>query len=294
VLVVGATGFLGRRVVARLTERGFVVRALVRPETSARSLPAAVERVLGDLADYDSLARALLGMNAVVNAAGTVYDKPPDTYERVHVQGTRNLVRAATAQGVERLVHVSAIGARAYAGARFHQTKWQGEEAVRESRLRWTILRPAVMWGPGDRFVGPLSKALRRAPILPVIGHGAREVQPIHVEDVAEAVVAALERLETVGQSYDLVGPERVTVKELLQSLARAVSGPRWSVHVPTLLVKPLASALHQLLEKPPLTPDMMALLEEDATGDLEPLRRDLGLEPRPLLSTLSAAAPPQ
>ncbi|HEX5815530.1 MAG TPA: NAD-dependent epimerase/dehydratase family protein [Methylomirabilota bacterium] len=184
VFITGGTGFVGRAVIQALRAEGYAVRCLVRrgSEPDLRGF-GAIERVEGDVMARQTLDDGLAGCDAVVHLVGIIRERPAigSTFERVHVQGTQNVLGAAAAAGVRRYLHMSALGARAGARSRYHRTKWAAEEAVRSSPLPWTIFRPSIVYGPGDEFVTMLRGMIEGLPVVPVIGSGRQRLQPVPV-----------------------------------------------------------------------------------------------------------------
>jgi NADH dehydrogenase len=291
VFVTGATGFVGRAVLHALRAHGYVVRCLVR-RGSERDLRGfeAIERVEGDILAPPSLADALPGCDAVVHLVGIIreYRAASVTFERVHTQGTRNVLEAAAAAGVRRYLHMSALGTRPGARSRYHQTKWAAEEAVRASGLDWTIFRPSIIYGRGDGLVTLLAGMVRRLPVVPVLGSGRQQLQPVAVEEVAEGFARALAVTETVKQVYEVAGPDRVSMVELLERIGAILERPVRRVHVPLGLVRPMARVLHSLPFFP-VTPDQLLMLEEPNVGDPTAFFATFGMTPRPLTAGLGA-----
>lgn len=224
VLVTGGTGFVGRAVVEKLLALGCEVRVLSR---SAKGSPG-VETLPGGLDDPAALERACAGVQAVVHLVGIIAEKKGQTFEQVHVEGTRAVLAAARKAGVRRWLHMSALGARPDTAARYAKTKAGAEALVRESGLDWTIFRPSIVFGPGDQFVNQFAAMFRfpwnwlQLHSFPLIGGGKTKLQPIAVGDVAAAFAGALSRAESVGKTYDLVGTEALSLKEILQEVAKA------------------------------------------------------------------------
>ncbi len=291
VFVTGGTGFVGRAVVQALARHGHQVRCLVRPGSGGRlDALSAVEPVTGDVLDSTGLASLVAGCEAVVHLVGIIREHPGRgiTFERLHVDATRNVLAAAAAAGARRYVHMSALGTRADARARYHRTKWAAEQAVRESGLAWTIVRPSIIYGRGDGFVTMLARLVRWLPVVPVIGSGTSRLQPVPVEQVAEAFARAVVMPEAEKQTYEAGGPDRVTMPELLRLIASALGRPGVrTIHVPLGLVRPLAGALHRLPGFP-VTPDQLLMLEEDNVCDPRPFFSAFGLAPVPLAAGLA------
>ena len=292
VFITGGTGFVGRAVIQALRAEGYAVRCLVRrgSEPDLRGF-GAIERVEGDVMARQTLDDGLAGCDAVVHLVGIIRERPAigSTFERVHVQGTQNVLGAAAAAGVRRYLHMSALGARAGARSRYHRTKWAAEEAVRSSPLPWTIFRPSIVYGPGDEFVTMLRGMIEGLPVVPVIGSGRQRLQPVPVAQVAQGFARALALEATVKHTYDVGGPDAVSMVELLDMIAGALGRRRrLKVHVPIRLVRPVTQILHRLPGYP-LTPDQLLMLEEDNTCDPSAFFSTFGLTPVPLAAGLRA-----
>jgi len=288
VFVTGATGFVGRTVIQALRAEGYVVRCLVR-RGSERDLRGvgAIERVEGDVLSPQTLEEGMAGCDAVVHLVGIIREHVPTntTFYRVHVQGTSNVVAAAASVGVRRYIHMSALGAREGARSRYHQTKWAAEEAVHACSLPWTIVRPSVIYGRGDGFVSLLVWVVRRLPVVPLIVGG--RLQPVPVEQVAQGVARALSRPSAVKQTYEVGGPDRVTLGELVDLIGKVLGRRRiLKFNVPRVVVRVATRALHRLPYFP-LTPDQLLMLEEDNVCDPAPFFSTFGLAPLPLATGL-------
>jgi NADH dehydrogenase len=233
----------------------------------------------------------MAGCDTVVHLVGIIREEAAtlSTFERIHTQGTVNVLEAAVATGVRRYLHMSALGSRPGARARSHQSKWAAEEAVRAGPIPWTIFRPSIIYGPGDQFVNLFAALIRRYPVVPVIGSGQQRLQPVTVEHVAEGFARAVELAASVKQTYDVGGPDAVTMVRLLDLIGTALGRARVrKVHVPLGVVRPAARLLHRLPGFP-LTPDQLLMLEEDNVGDPQPFYTTFGLSPVPLATGLRA-----
>jgi NADH dehydrogenase len=225
------------------------------------------------------------GCDTVVHLVGIIREQPAigATFERVHVQGTQNVLDAAADAGVRRLLHMSALGTRPGARSRYHRTKWAAEEAVRSSPMPWTIFRPSIIYGPGDEFITMLRTMLERVPVMPVvpvIGSGRQRLQPVPVEQVAQGFARAVRLEATVKQTYEVGGPDAVSMVELIDAVAAAMGRrPPLKVHVPISLVRTAARLLHRLPGFP-ITPDQLLMLEEENICDPGPFFATFGLTP--------------
>ena len=292
VFVTGGTGFVGRAVIHALRAEGCAVRCLVRrgSERDLRGL-GAIERLEGDVMSRQSLDHAMDGCDAVIHLVGIIREHPAIgvTFERVHTQGTINVLEAAAAVGARRYVHMSALGTRSGARSRYHQTKWAAEEAVRASPVPWTIFRPSIIYGRGDGFVSVLARVLQRLPVVPVIGAGRQRLQPVPVAHVAQGFVRALSIDASVKHTYDVGGPEPVTMVDLIDRVAAAMGRRRpIKAHVPLGLVRTVTRALYRFSDYP-LTPDQLLMLEEENTCEPGPFYETFGLAPVPLDTGLAA-----
>ena len=287
VLVTGGTGFVGHAVLAKLRAAGHAVRVLVRHPASSRATALAsrfgVELANGNVLDSNSVHKALPGCEAVIHLVGIISEVGPNTFHKAHTAATQNVVRAAEQAGVSRYVHMSALGTRPDSASRYHQTKWAAEQAVRGSRLAWTIFRPSLIYGVGDHFVNLFANLARWSPFLPVMGSGQGKLQPVSVEVVAEAFVGALSEPRAIGQTYDLCGPDRLSFLEVLDAILSVVGRRRFKLHLPLPLARVQAAALEFVFPRllgraAPLNRDQLIMLAEDNVGDPRPANELFGL----------------
>jgi uncharacterized protein YbjT (DUF2867 family) len=286
VVVFGGAGFLGRRLVHRLAAEGMTVRVAVRhPDPARIELRSMgfdrVTVVPADVRDQASVAAAIAGANAVVNAVSTYVEKGGVTFEAVHVQGAEIVAREAVAAAVARLVLVSGIGADADSGSSYIRARGRGEQVVQQEFPGATIVRPGAMFGPGDALFGTLADLARLLPVLPLIGGGHTRLQPVFVEDVAEAIASILTDPRTVGRIYELAGPGVYTLRELVRMTLHLMRKRRLLIPVP-FAVAEIQARLFELLPNPPLTTGQIDLLRTDnvASGALPGLQ-ELNIQPK-------------
>ncbi|NJK92544.1 MAG: NAD(P)H-binding protein [Blastochloris sp.] len=271
----------------------------------------------GDILHTVSLARAMTGVNAVIHLVGIISESGQSTFEKIHVEGTANLVAAARVAGVPRFVHMSAINTRATAASRYHQSKWLGELSVRQSGLDWTIFQPSVIYGPGDGFVNRFAEMMR-PPFafltgfsIPCPEDGEVRLQPVHVREVAAAVVRSLANEKAIGTTYPL-GGDPILLKDLLMEIARAqkmnpalveaslpalpfmapvkvLQGYRPVIlPVPGIFFRLVAGCVELFSPLPILSYDQAIMLEESHYADARAAVQDLGFEAGPFAAGLA------
>lgn len=286
VLLVGGTGYVGDAMRPRLRDAGYAVRLLVRDgASSARYEREGFTIALGDVADVDALARAMQGVDAVINLVAIIKERGEATFERVNYQGSVNVVDAARRAGARRLIQMSALGAGNLPSYPYHYTKWRAENEVKDSGLDWTIFRPSIIFGPGEQyqFITALADVVKKAPIIPVVGDGRSRFQPIHHADVAGCFIRALDDPATIGQTYEIAGPEVVTYEQILDECARALGKHKRKVHVPVALMLPNVAILEALpFVDAPVTREQLKMLKLDNTTERNAAPTLLGHPPTP------------
>jgi uncharacterized protein YbjT (DUF2867 family) len=290
ILVTGATGFVGQRVVARLAASGYEVRCLVRPAYKERRLPPGVrvDMVAGSLDDPPALRVALHRVETIIHLATIWRERGPQTFDWVNRQGTLNLIEAAHEVGASRIIllsYPSADGNSAYA---FLRSKGLAEEVVKSSGLRFTILRPSWVYGPGDAWTTHLAMVLKSMPfVFPVVGDGQTRLQPLWVEDLAACVEQCLENQKTVGQAFTLGGPGYLTLNDVLDIIAKELKVHRRKVFIRVPLTRTIAETMERMMSQPLLTTTMVDLLGVDATTDIGSVMRGFGFGPARFAETL-------
>jgi uncharacterized protein YbjT (DUF2867 family) len=244
VTVLGGSGFVGRAIVRALAQRGFLVKVAARRIELAETVKTSgdvgqVMLMRANLRVPASIARVVAGSDAVVNAAGIGWQRGRQRYQAVHVDGARTIADACRGFGVQRLIHISGIGADARSSKNAYVlSKVAAEDAIIAGFSNATIVRPSVVFGPGDVMFSRMARIACMAPFLPVIGKGTARVQPVFVGDVAEAVAGVLSRPETAKSVFELGGPRVYTYREIAALVLREIDRSKPILGVPAGLMK--------------------------------------------------------
>jgi uncharacterized protein YbjT (DUF2867 family) len=286
IAVLGGSGFIGRYVVKRLAGRGEVLAVGGRHAADAKFL-----KLKGDVGqvgllniaiDDDAVLPAFLaGKDALINCVGILYERGAQKFDIVHHSAPAKLARLAREAGIERLVHLSAIGADPRSTSAYARSKAAGEQAVRDAFPTATILRPSIVFGPEDDFFNRFAAMATVSPFLPLIGGGETRFQPVYVGDVADAVIRALDDPAAAGRTYELGGPKVYTFRALMELMLQEIKRHRRFVGVPFGLASLQARLLSLLPIAPPLTPDQVEMLKRDnivSSGALT--LQTLGIDP--------------
>ncbi len=285
VTVFGGSGFLGRRIVKCLAAEGTHVRVAVRHPERASLIKgfgrdSQIELVRANVWDESAVARAVNKSTWVINTVGHYVEKSGATFDAIHGQGAHNVARQAGNAGVVRLIHISGVGADPESESPYVRARGIGEDLVKGAFESVTILRPSVIFGPNDSFFNTLASMVRRTPVLPLFGMGRTNLQPVFVENVAEACVRVLANPSTEGKVYELGGPRVYTYKALLQLVLEQVDQRRILVPVPFFVWDTLAAVM-AFFPNPPLTRDQVNLMKRDNVIEGNELTLDdLGIRP--------------
>jgi NADH dehydrogenase len=311
VAVTGAGGFVGRHLLPRLREGGYAVRGVVRTARDADLIRGAgYEAVVADVRDPEALIGAFAGARAAVHLVAILRERRGQTFAAVNQDGAAQAAAAARAAGVDRFVHVSALGAGP-AASRYLRSKWAGEEAVRAAGVPWVVFRPSIFiasgggaaaqfadvvrfgpWYPLVLTVGGrgLFRALAAVtPVVPVLGSGAYRSMPVALDDVLPAVVAAVGRADLTGRIFEVGGPQVLTYDEIMATTARALGLRRWRVHLPPAATRAVVRAF-AVLPDPPITDDEAQALFEENLCDNTVVLQTFGLRLRPFETAMREA----
>lgn len=286
VLLIGGTGYVGDVMRNRIRDAGYTVRLMTRSEDShARHRADGFQPVTGNVDRPDSLVRAMDGVDAIINLVAIIKEKGDVTFEKVNYQGSVNVANAARQSGVGRLIQMSALGAGNLPDFPYHFTKWRAENHIKDLDLEWTVFRPSIIFGPGEKeqFVTQLADVVKMAPLTPVIGDGKTMFQPIHLNDVADSFIRALDDPATTRHTYELGGPEQLSYEEMLDEISRTLGKKRPKVHVPPGLMNIAVSIMNPIpVIEPPVTRDQLKMLKIDNTTDANATPDLIGHAPTP------------
>ena len=289
ITVFGGSGFVGSQVVQDLARRGWRIRVAVRRPDRAYKLQTSghvgqIQAVRCDATDPAQVEAALAGADAAINLIGILYEGGGRSFKALHVDAARNIAAACAAAGVDRLVHISAVGANPESASRYAGTKAAGEMAVREVKPDAVVIRPSIVFGAGDGFLNRFAAMATMAPALPLIGGGKTRFQPVYVGDVAQAIARAVERTDAAGRTFELGGPAILTFKEVLELILRETRRRNGLIPLPFFAARGIGS-LAQLTGvvgiAPVLTRDQVVQLETDnVVADGAEGLAELGIEP--------------
>ncbi len=295
ILVTGASGFLGRRIVQLALEQGRVVRGLVRNPSPDLGLSSEI-LVRGDITEPSTLERALEGVDAVIHAAATTSESTPDEdlSQRTNVGGTKNLIDVFRRAGGSRWIQISSLSANPANTSVYGRTKLAADEVVRQSGLRWTILQPGTIYGPGARgLFAKITRLVNGLPVVPVLGPGTEPMRPIFVDDCANAALACLQNDKTIGQTYSLGCRDVISFNDFLRGVLHAQGKSKPLMHVPMWICFPAARMMGWVLKNPPVTVDNLVGLKQMKAPDIAPAERDLGFAPSTFADGLARTFPP-
>ncbi|HXY24860.1 MAG TPA: NAD(P)H-binding protein [Candidatus Acidoferrum sp.] len=282
VAITGGTGFVGRHLARELAARGDEVVLIARgkdlPDESIYKL-AGVRFLRSDLSDGEELARAFQGCDGVAHFAGINREIGAQTYQRVHIEGTKKVVEAARKAGVRKVVLLSFLRARPNCGSAYHESKWAAEEIVRASGMDYTIFKAGVIYGRGDHMLDHLSHALYTFPVFGLVGMKERPVRPLAVEDLVTAIFASFSDPRLANKTVSIMGPEEMMLSEAVRRVGEVIE--RHPLYVPTPLViqKMIAWFAERTMKIPLLSLAQLKILSEgivEALPPCETLSQDL------------------
>jgi NADH dehydrogenase len=287
--VTGGTGFIGRRVVARLLASGRPVRCLLSAQRArSQHWDDPPEIVVGSILDEEAVFRAVTGAHAVIHLENAQWWGRARDLERVELNGARQLITAARAARVGRIITLSHLGASPSAAYPLLRYKGLVEDAIKTSGLAYTIIRSGLAYGEDDAFVNHLAMQLRVSPgVFFMPGRGEVVLHPIFVDDLVSALIASLETLDAVDQVIEIGGAEYITLEDLIRTVMRVSNAPRFIFGVPPYLLRWLMAVYSRVLPRSLITSQWLDLLATNRTAKLGTLYQVFGIRPRRLEDTL-------
>jgi uncharacterized protein YbjT (DUF2867 family) len=267
IFMTGGTGFVGTEIQKAL--KGHTLTVLVREGAVGQRNPDAAY-LTGDVTNAGSLSGKMDGCATVIHLVAIIEETGDATFDEVIRQGTENVVAEAQRAGVEHLILMSALGVRSDPNYPYFYAKHQAEEAVKQSGIPYTIFRPSIIFGPNDGFINQLADLVRSAPVVPIAGNGRSLFQPVSVSEVARSFAWAVENQESLGQTYELGGPDILTYDEIIDLIQQQLGTSKKKAHLPAALVSGvvlLSSPLPKKL-RPPVTKDQLKMLDIDNCTD--------------------------
>lgn len=282
VLVTGSTGFLGRRVVQKLIEHNYQVRCLVRTPGKERMFErGSVDVYYGDLDNPDALESACQGVDQVIHLVAVIRESGKSTYDSVNHLGVQQVVEAARRTGgVSQFIHVSAVGAVNDPYLPYLRSKWQGEQVVIGSGLPYTIVRPSLVFGPGDEFINSLAAVVRLFPAVPVIAGGRNRLQPIWVDDLAQCIALSLSRHDLHGHTLELGGPEQLSYNQMVDIICRTMGRRRLKLHLPIWVMRINVLLMELFMSRPPINSEMLKMLRVRNVAEPGMVEQTFGFRP--------------
>ncbi len=286
ILVTGATGFIGQHLVRRLGTAGEAVRCLVRRGSPAllRLHGQPVEVALGGLLDGEAVAGACRGIRKIVHLAAPTNEGNDSVVAQVHRQGMANLLEAARAARVERLIMMSPLGTASSAARPFLRSRGQAEDLLRESGLPFVILQSSLIFGQNDRLISGMLRLLQRTGLVLIPGTGKTTLQPIWVGDVVSCLLRALSDEGALDRTIPLGGPQHLTYEEIADQVAKMLNLPRVKIHLSRRMVSWLTRLLSGVGANPFLGYRHLELLEVGTITALDAVRRNFAFQPMPLI----------
>ena len=289
IFISGGTGFIGSHSARRLIEAGHQVR-LLRDKGAGHAKDLASEQtsfVDGNILEPGSLSGLMEGCDAAINFVGIIMEVGQATFERIHVQGLRNLVEEAKRSDVKRFIHISALGTSDRPASEYFRTKWEGEQLLKNSGVDYVIFRPSLVFGPEDKFFNML-KPMMHLPVIPVPGDGKTKFQPIYVEDIASCMVQAVEKEEPLNGIWEIGGSKQFTYDEMLDRMADVLDkAHRLKLHIPMPLMMVVARVVEKLFKKPFVTRDQLKMLSLDNATSQNAITEVFGIQPHRFSETL-------
>jgi NADH dehydrogenase len=284
IAVVGATGFVGSHLVPQLVTQGHAVRAVSRTGRLRPEWPASVEGTAADVETGSGLPTALAGIEGIVHLVAIPRERGGRRFEPINVGGVENVLEAARAAGIRRLVHFSVLGVDPDPELAYLSSKWRGEQLVRQSGFDWVVLRPSLLFGEGDGFFNLIKTTLRwwSPGVVAIPGDGRTRFQPLSVDDLAVGVERCLTEVDRAGSVYELGGPAYLTYTEIVDEVMRVTGMRRLKLRMPIPLIGAITRVTDAVLPIFPVSHDQVRSMSRPNYTELDTFERAFGFTPRP------------
>ena len=290
IFIAGASGFIGGHLVDALLKEGCKLRCLARSEKAQRDFKEkGIEVISGDITEPETLEGALNDIDFVVHLVGIMEEKGGVTFEKVHVEGTKNLVNEAKKSGGKHFFYQSALGADKGSWSGYLKTKAEAEEIVKASGIPYTIFRPSLIIGQWDGFTKKLMDLIKMSPVIPIPGDGKSKFQPVYINDWVKCMLKVIASPESFRGTFEIGGPQQLTYNEIVRTLADAMKVKKTIVHVPMGLMKFGALLAEKTIPLLPVTSDQLRLLEADNICDVTSVEKSFGFKPMKYRKALEA-----
>lgn len=284
VAVLGGSGFIGTYLVLNLLQLGCRVNLLSnKTEPGFKSTRGQIRIFSGSIENDVALANCLEGCEIVYHLVGIIAETRDKTFEKTVSQGTGNVVQAAKARGIKKIIYLSALGTSENADSVYFQSKYKAEQHIINSGMDYTIFRPSIVYGVRDQFINKLAKMVKYLPIVPVIGNGQYKLQPVYVEELAALMADTLRRSNLSNRIFEIGGPEQLTYLEIIDIIKRVLRRKRARIHIPFLLVKFMAVIMEKILRPAPITVDQLKMMKAGSTCDHTVAETEFGVKFSPL-----------
>lgn len=290
IFIAGASGFVGGHLTDFILSKGHKLKCLVRTEKAGNLLrQKGAVVVIGDITLADTLQGVLTSEDMVIHLVGIIEEKGAATFEDIHVNGTKNLVREAQRAGVRHFFYQSALGADNKSWSAYLKTKAEAESIVGQSGLPHTIFRPSLIIGPWDGFTKKIMEILKFSPVIPVPGQGSAKFQPLYIKDWLTCVERVIEKPAAYQGTYDIGGAEHISYQQIAEKISKALGQNKPTLNIPMGFMQLTSSILGRFLDSPPVTTDQLRLLKQDNICALDSVERSFGFKPMLLDKALAS-----
>jgi len=289
ILLMGGTGLLGGQVLRRLREERYPVRLFTRGSRDWRHSSVhdlrqkGIEVIIANALDLERLEAAAEECTAVINLVGSMPPQPGVDLRGLHVTVVKNILEVVNRRKIQRLIHVSCLGAEDDSDSEYQSTKHEAEELIRQTNLYWTIFRPSFIFGEKFPFLDAIMPLIKFRLFMPVVGSGQNSIQPVHVDNVAQAIVSSVYDKGTVANTFDLGGPDQLSIQELMEASRKSLGIAGVSMNIPSPTASKAASALSRLLPKNTLSAEVLQLLLSNSITEDNALEDYFKIKPIPL-----------